>query len=197
MYGMLMYSLRMVKMFHDIGIYDKAAGNIKEIDEDDYYELVLNGLANVAQYYEAEELGEEHCCGGHVVHHFSGPVIPEYYRLCRLYEFKHSIAPEENPYVQRADDYYCWCLNNTHGDFASNFDNEGHPREIWAETCPEHNTCEYELIELVHDVLEFYRAEVQTLRAELRSGPTVWLPALPPHVEEPKQAKKTRSKKII
>lgn len=195
MYATLMYCLRLVKMFHDIGIYEKAAGDIQEISEDDYYELALRGLEYVAPVHSVEELGEDVCCGGHVMYHFSDPALLEYYRLCRLYEYKHAITPDENPYVKKADDYYIRCINHTDGDFGTNFDNQEHPREIWIETCPERYTCEYALIELVYGVLEFYRNEVKSLQAELMKGPMVWLPALPASQQKPARPKKPRAEK--
>jgi len=201
MYYTLMQCLRLVLFFYDIGIYEEAVGDIKEITEDDYFELALRGISSVAPLYDMEELGEDHCCGGHVVHHFSDPAIPEYYRLCRLYEYKHSITPEENPYVVEADKHYILCLNNTNGEFATNFDDEKHPKEIWVETCPERYAYEHEIIELVHEVLAFFRAKVEDLRAELLRGPVIWLPALPPHKApvpdasaKPKRVRKPRIK---
>jgi len=185
MYYELMRSLHLLKLFHDIGIYDKAVAGIRDISGDDYYELVLLGLEHVAPYFEREELGEEHCCGGHVVYHFSDLAMLEYYRLCRLYEFMHGIPPEKNPYVIDANNYYSRCYFSTYGDFATNYDDEEHPRGIWVETCPEQYISEHDVIELIHEVLEYYRKGLDRLSAELSEGPPVWLPALPPHVGPP------------
>jgi hypothetical protein len=193
MYFFLMQCLRLLKKFHEIGIYEKAAGNIREIAEDNYYELALRGLEHVAPIYGIEELGEDVCCGGHVVHSFSDPAMPEYYRLCRLYEYKHSIAPNENPFVSKADEYFIECLNQTTGDFGSDFDDPEHPKALWIETCPERRACEFGLIDLVHGLMGFYRSEVESLRLELLRGPFVYLPALPEH-KKPAKAKKPRKK---
>lgn len=192
MYYFLIQCLRLVKLFHEIGI-KKTVGDIGEITEDDYLELALRGLEHVAPDYMQEELGDDVCCGGHVMHWFSDPAVPEYYRLCRLYEFKHSITPEENPYVTAADDFYVFCLNQTSGGFNSNYDDERHPRAIWIETCPERCDNEYEIIVLVHNVMEYYKATLETLRAELLRGPLVFLPALPEHKKQEK-AKETRTR---
>jgi len=194
MYYNLIYCLQLLKMFHDIGIYEGAAGDIKEITGDDYYELILRGFESVAPAYEMEELGEEVCCGGHIRYHFSDPSLVEYYRLCRLYEFRQSISPEDNPYVIKADNYYVSCLENTSGAFGSDYDDERHPKEIWIETCPEREAYEHEIIELVHNVMEFYRSEVETLRAELLRRPVVWLPALPPHIGSKRRRKPSTKK---
>ena len=182
----LIHCLRLVKLFHDMGIYEDAVGDIKEIAEGDYYELIMRGFSAVAPAYEAEEPGDEHGCGGHTIHHFSDPALVEYYRLCRLYELKHALPPERNPYMALAENHYITCLNSTNGDFGSNYDDEKHPTEIWIETCPEWYVYEDELIELVHDVLEFYRNEVETLRTDLLTSPIMWLPALPPHSKAPR-----------
>jgi hypothetical protein len=181
-----MYSLRLLKLFHEIGIYKEAVGGIKEITDDDYYELALNGIACVSSYYEAEQLGEDVCCGGHVVHHFSDPAMVEYYRLCRLYEIKHSVTKATNPYVTKADRYYISCLEYARGNFGTDYNNEDDPKEIWIETCPESCLCEYEVVEFIHDMMEYYRNEVETLRTDLLTSPIVWLPALPPHVKAPR-----------
>jgi hypothetical protein len=161
----------MLKFFHDIGIYEKAAGDIESITEDDYYEIFLRGIACVAPVYEQEELGEDVCCGGHIMYHFSDPAIPEYYRLCRLYEYKHSVTPEENPYVQKADAFYSSCCDHTDGDFGAGYNDDVHIREIQIEICPERAVNEYELLLLVYDVLEYYRREAVTLKNELMRGP--------------------------
>jgi len=181
MYYDLLYSLRLLKYLYDIGAYERVAGNIDRITGDDYFELVMLGLENVAEEYYAEEAGEDVCCGGHVIHHFSDPALIEYYRLCRLYESKHSIGPEKNPYVIDADRFYEWCLDNMHGAIATHYDDERRPREILIETCPENSFFEHELLILVHSLMDFYRVKADDIRAELLKGPTFWLPELPPH----------------
>jgi len=185
--------LRFVKFLYDIGIYDEAVGDIQEIGEDDYYELAIRGLENVAPIFGVEELGEDVCCGGHVIYHFSDPDIPEYYRLCRLYEHKHGIGPSDNPYVKKADDFYNDLCAHSYSDFYAGYNDDVHIRNICIETCPERPFDEKEVIELINYLLEYYRSEVETLRAELLTGPIVWLPALPEHKEAPK-TKKTRKK---
>lgn len=194
LYYELMHSLRFVKFLHDIGIYEESMKGIREISEDDYYELALRGLSSVAPVFEIEELDEDVCCGGHVVYHFSDPAIPEYYRLCRLYEHKYGIAPKENPYVKAADNYFVRQYDSCcYSDFGAYYHDEVHVREICIEICPERPVEEWELIELVYDMLEYYRREAETLRAELLRGPVVWLPALPEHKRQTK-AKKPRKK---
>ena len=175
----LMRCLRLLKFLNDIGIYEKAVGDIQAIAENDYYELALRGLYNVAPEFDAEELGEEVCCGGHVAYHFSDPAIPEYYRLCRLYEQKRHITPEVNPYMIKADEAFFRCYSHTYSDFGAYFDDDVHVRELLIETCPEHQIDETEIIEVVHCMLEYYRGEVERLRSELQKGTAVWLPALP------------------
>jgi len=173
--------LRFLKFLYDTGIYEKAVGNIREISEDDYFELALRGLDNAAPVFEVEELGDDVCCGGHTVYHFSSPDIPEYYRLCRLYEYKHGILPFENPYVIRADKTFTELCGNMCSDFGAGFNDDIHVREILIEICPEYPVYEEELIELVHGMMEYYKTGLTRLRAELQKGPVVWLPELPPH----------------
>ena len=189
----LIRCLRLVKFLYDIGIYDKAVGKISEIGEDDYYELALLGLEHVAPVFDLEELGDDVCCGGHALYSFSDPAIPEYYRLCRLYEYKHGIAPEENPYVKDADNHLSGCVQYVSSDFGLYYNDDVHIRDIRIEVCPERPVDERELIELVYATLEYYRCGVETLRAELLSGPVVWLPALPERIKQPKDVR-TRKK---
>ena len=183
-YYELMSCLRLLKFLNDIGIYEKAVGNIQTIYEEDYYELALRGLDNVAPEFGIEELGDEVCCGGHTVYHFSDPAIPEYYRLCRLHEHKHHITPRENPYMIKADKAFDDCCRYTCSDFGAGFDDDVHVREILIETCPEYPFDEREIIEVVHSMLEYYRSELERLRSELLRGPAVWLPALPAHKKQ-------------
>jgi hypothetical protein len=179
MYYELVYALRMVKFFYDIGVYEQAVGNIRSIGEGDYLELFLRGVEHVATIFDIEELGAEVCCGGHTLYHFSDPALLEYYRLCSLYEHKYSLTPEENPYHKKADDYFTRSCNNVSSHFWAGYDDDRHPREIRFETCPDYPFYENEFLVLVYDIMEYYRREVVTLQNELSRGPAVLLPALP------------------
>jgi hypothetical protein len=197
MHYWLIRCLHLLKFLFDIGKYDDCVSGIREICEDDYLELALRGLEHVAPVFHVEELGEDVCCGGHTMYYFSDPAIPEYYRLCRLYEHKHGVAPEENPYVKNADDALISYYYGISSDFGISYNDDIHVREICIETCPERPVDEWEIIELIHNTLEYYRSEVETLRAELLKGPVVWLPALPEHIGQAKaasRAKKQRKK---
>ena len=185
----LINCLRLLKLLHSIGVYEKAVGSIQEITEDDYYELALLGLEHVAPVFDVEELGDEVCCGGHTVYHFSDPAIPEYYRLCRLYEHKHGIEALIDPYVIKADEMFRHFCNDAVSSFGACFNDEVHIRELLIEICPEQLADEMEIIEIIYNMLGFYRIEVERLRSELLSGPMVWLPALPPYVGRKAQKK--------
>jgi hypothetical protein len=190
-YYELMRCLRFLKSLHDFGIYYKTVGNIQKISEDDYYELVLRGLEHAAPIFGVEELGQDVCCGGHVVYHFSSPDILEYYRLCRLLEYQRGIEPKDNPYIVRADESFTNSCRNACSDFGACFNDDTHVREIQLEVCPECMVYEEELIEVVCEMLEFYHSELEKLRAEFLGKPLVWLPALPAH----KQTKKIKPRK--
>ena len=183
-YYELTHCLRFLKFLNDIGIYENAVGNIERISVDDYYELALRGLEHVAPEFYAEELGEDFCCGGHTAYHFSGPAIAEFYRLCRLYEYKHGVAPDDNPHVRRADKALSSFYMQIGGNFGIGYNDDVHIRELIIEICPEHPYDEMEIIWLVRRTLEYYRNELETLQAELQNGPAVWLPALPPHKKQ-------------
>ena len=195
MYYELMRCLRLLKFLNDIGIYEKAVGNIRTISEDDYYELALCGMEHVAPEFYAEELGEDVCCGGHIAYHFSDPAIPEFYRLCRLFEYKHGISPERNPYAAKADDAFTHYCMYTNSSFGVRYNDEVHVREIIIETCPEYLFEEIEVIELIYCMMEYYRSELETLQAELQSGHAIWLPALPAHKKQLK-TRKPRKKAV-
>lgn len=190
----MIQSLRIVKFFYDIGQFDEALKFVTWIHDEDYGELFLNGIGSLAPMFEVEELGEEVCCGGHTLYHFSDPAMTEYYRLSRLYEYKHSIAHENNPYFIKADEHFIECCRYTNGNFGACYDNDDHPREIQIETCPERPLDELELLICIHDVMEFYRNEVIELHKELMRGPMVWLPALPAPKPEKKKRKRRKQK---
>ena len=195
-YCELMRCLRLLKCLHSIGIYEKAVGNIKEISEDDYNDLAFRGMEHVAPIFEMEELSEDICCGGHTVYQFSDPAVPEFYRLCRLYEHRHGIEPGKNPYVVEADDLYSELYRSAPSYFGAGYNDEVHIRELWIETCPERPLDERDIIELVHEMLEFYRSKVETLRSELLRGPVVYLPALPEHKKQTKKPRKKAAKPL-
>ena len=175
----IIQALRIVKFFHDIGKFEDAMKHYTWIESDDLPELFMNGMQYLAPFHESKDLGEDVCCGGHYQYRFSDPALIEYFRLCRLYELRHSITPKDNPYVKKADDDFVECCKNVGGDFGAYYDNDDHPREVQFETCPERPVDEFEFMVCIHNVLEFYRKEVKTLQKEMMRGPMVFLPALP------------------
>lgn len=189
--------LHMLKRYHDIGIYDAVVREAEFISEDDYYEFAELGAEHVAPIFDFEDvplnemthesLIEEECAEQdiyldahyHRVYSFSSPEMREYYRLCRLYEYREKIEPEANPFVRRADSYYCQCLRMTNGYFGAGFDCEKHTTKLMIEVCPDEYMIQCDLIEALHDTLEYYKEHLNALRLELLKGPPVFLPALP------------------
>ncbi|MDR3278145.1 MAG: hypothetical protein LBT12_05170 [Oscillospiraceae bacterium] len=185
--------LEILKKFHELGIYGKVTRGMTELSEGDVCELVELGMDNAAPIAQRSEVpmggddepvtGEEdedaECDHYHQVFHFSSPAMKEYYRLCRLYEYREKIEPEDNPFVKEADDHYCARLRATDGQFLAGFDSDYHTTELQIETCPEWYYNSVEIIIMIHDTLAFYTENLEQLARELRRGPLVFLPALP------------------
>jgi hypothetical protein len=184
--------LEMLKYYHDIGIYGNVVRNAKEISEDDYFEFAEYGLEFVAPDFAFEEISfddnhdpvsedePESTYSDHVhsLYRFGSPEMREYYRLCRLYEHREHISPEENPFVRKADAHCSVCANAIPGYLWIGFD-DVHTRELQVEICPDECFVSIDLIEAVHNILEYYGEHVSDIRLELGKGPPVFLPALP------------------
>jgi hypothetical protein len=187
--------LEMLKYYHDIGIYDNVVRGVKEVREDDRYEFADRGLEFVAPYFDFEQVPmgndheilsdaeaeeyEEYCEHWHAMYRFSSPEMREYYRLCRLYEHRERISPEENPFVRRASLHCAECARAISAYLWFGFDCELHTRELLVEICPDEYCVSLELVRAVHDALAYYGKHVRKLALELKKGPPVHLPALP------------------
>jgi hypothetical protein len=188
-----LYLLEMLRYFHEIGIYEAVVRGTEEITFDDYYEFAELGLELAAPEFDFERvpLGDnceplaenepraEYCEHYHLLYRFGSSELREYYRLCRLYEHRESITPEQNPFVQKADDYYCTCASAVNGYLWMGFDDDCHTSELVVEICRDEYYPTLELIEAIHDTLEYYKEHVIDIKLELLKGPPVFLPALP------------------
>ena len=192
-YSTILEMLQLLKFFHGIGLYDSFC-HITALTEDDYYELVQLGLENIAPIYIESQIssgddgdvvieeGDDcddygwHC---HTLHMFSSPEMQEYYRLCRIYEYKHGLSPKENRFVTAAERHYCNCLNCVSGNFGGSFDDDRHTTKLYIEVCPESDWAAIDLIYCIHETLEFYSENLSGLRLELLKGEPVFLMQLP------------------
>ena len=141
-----------------------------DLDED-----VLSGA-------EMDELDVNTDYHFHDVYSFSSPDMKEYYRLCRLYEHREGIEPEQNPYVRAADEYYTAALRMTEGQFIAGFDSEKRrPAAFFACFAP------LLIVAELQDGTSNQQAR-SALKSGLvrRRGPLVFLPELPPAKEEPR-----------
>jgi len=192
-FSYLVDTIDLLKLFYDIGIYDDVTRQIIDVNGDDFYELQLIGLDCVAPinyYYSVEEFRREYpnssfadtdAYDDNNIQLFSSPEMLEYYRLCRLYEYREGIEPENNPYVIAADKFFKDIFRYTRTYFGADFDDNRYTRMLFIETCPE---CEYdmvEIIELIHDMLTYYTEQLPNLATDIRLGRFTFLPELPAH----------------
>lgn len=191
-YYTLLEMLMLIKYFYDLGKYDVLCGAVESVDEEDYYELILSGLESIAPIYKHSQIAtgedgetiinaDENDYGDHWhdLYTFSSPDMLEYYRLCRLYEYKHAIEPEKNKYVKSAEQSYCECLRSVSGSFYASFDSDRYTTKLWIEICPEDYGLGPDLIYCIHEALEYYTDSLSKLRCELMQGAFTFLPQLP------------------
>jgi hypothetical protein len=185
--------LQMLKYCHEIGIYEDVVRGAKEASGDDYYEFAELGLELVAPEFKCEQIpiGDDHesldedgteyaeCEHWHLLYRFGSPEMREYYRLCRLYEHRESMGPEQNPFVRNADNHYCRCASAVDGHVWIGFDDDRHTSALLVEICPDEYYASLELMEAIHDMIEYYKTHLGDIRLELTKGPPVFLPALP------------------
>jgi len=187
----LLETLDLLKLYHDIGIYDAVTRNIFDVTAEDLYELQLIGLDCVAPIsinYSVAEYRREYpnrvtddtdMYDDNYIQLSGSPEMREYYRLCRLYEYREGIEPETNPYVIAADHYYRDVLASTRSYFGAGFDDDRYTQMLLIETSPE---CEYdmtEIIELIHDMLAYYAEQLPKLERDIKLGRFTFLPGLP------------------
>jgi hypothetical protein len=195
-YNDFIYTLQMLCMFRDVGIYNAATSEIDEITEDDYFELAERGIECSAPIFIRDDVpmgGDEYEIKDtdlneeidhyHTLYRVSSPEMKEYYRLCRLIEYRGGIQPEDNPYVKEADKHYCDCLKMIYTNLWAGFDSNRHTTELVFELCPDYETDVITLIMVIIDTLKYYPAHLGELERDLRMGKPVFLPELPEHIE--------------
>ena len=187
----ILEAIDLLKFYFDIGIYDDVTSNIKKIDGFDNYELELIGLECVAPISTGYTAPEFHLVYKNIeiddfyednyIQLFSSPEMLEYYRLCRLYEYREGVVPEDNPYVVAADRYYRDVLRCTQSYFGAGFDDDHYTQMLLIETSPESEYEIKEIIELIHDMLTYYTEQLPKLDRDLKLGKLTFLPELPAH----------------
>ena len=181
----------LLKLYYDIGIYDAITQHVVHVSEDDFFELQLIGLEYIAPIgyrcsveefkllYRNTVFADTYAYDENDIQLASSPDMIEYYRLCRLYEHREGVEPEQNPYVVAAENYYKETLRATDSYFGAGFDDDHHTTMLYIETCPD---CEYsviEIIELIHDMLMYYTRQLPKLERDIRFGKFTFLPELP------------------
>jgi|GEM_PF-3371771 len=189
-HSFLIEVLTLLKVCHTAGIYDTMTEYISMVDGEDFYELQLLGLECVAPIcrrltpreffleYRNEQLDDDFY-ENNEIWLFGSPEMLEYYRLCRLYEYREGVESEVNPYVIKADKYYDDVLIGVSSNFGVGFDDYHYTRMLLVETCYEWNFSTMEVIGIVRDMLEFYRQNLPKLDADLKLGRITFLPELP------------------
>ena len=188
--------LWMLKTYHDAGIYDVVVRGTETITEDDYYEFSDLGLENAAPLTTRKEFiydnesdewiamrnldnfdgyEEEY---PHNFYTYSSPEMREYCRLCRLYEYREGIPPEQNPYHRRAHTHAAMYMRRV-GNVWIGFTDDDSGNEMYVETSSEMGYDAAEVVNCIHHVMAYYRENLNALRLELLRGPWVFLPALP------------------
>lgn len=193
-YDFIIETLKLLRFYSDIGIYDAVVGESNIINDADYYEFELAGLDHVAPIsskhfvgdeYEDENAPDEgeffHSGCLHTVYYYSSPEMIEYYRLCRLYEHREGIEPDENPYVKAADAHYIAGFQMCDGYFGFGFDSERYTHNLIIELCPENEYNARDIVAFIHSTLKYYAERLSSLERDIRLGKLVWLPELPAH----------------
>jgi len=198
-YESLMYVLRTLKLFHDMGLYAAVTAGMQTVRDDDIYELAELGVEHVAPIFQSEEVPmddsevpmtdaafaqaveEDQYYEGHyhTIYRFSSPEMKEYYRLCRLYEHREGLESKDNPFVREADKHYTKWARSVAGNLWIGFDSDIHTTELVIETCPEDGYDQIDLILAIHKTLQFYMDNLNRLKREIDRNPFIFLLALP------------------
>jgi hypothetical protein len=194
--------LQTLCFFRDAGIYESVTEGMTVLDDNDIYELFELGFDAAAPitYREdipmdgsdtpltADEIAAldvyQECDHYHTVYHYSSPDMREYYRLCRLYEYREGIEPKDDPFVRFASDDYDSVIRQTYGQFCAFFDDDTYTTELMIEICPEWYYDPTEIIRAIIETLKYYDENLSVLERELAKTPFVFLPALPARAEQ-------------
>ena len=195
-YCQILDVLRLLKTYHEAGIYGEIVRTSETICEDDYYEFYDLGLEHAApivrqddwyydgrtdawrSYDDIEDFDENEWDYPNRLFWYSSPDMQEFYRLCRQYEAREGISPAENPFLAQVI-RQVYRLMRTVSQVWIGFYNEEYSAEILVEISPETGCDAAEIVDCIHKSLAYYSEHLNALRLELAKGPTVVLPALP------------------
>ena len=192
--GLLFRVIELLKLYHDIGIYEAVVRTTTQITEEQWYEFVELGLEYVAPVtwedelffvdqtqswvtaQELDQLGLESDNYPTRLIYFTSPEMQEYTHLCRLYERREGIGPKDNPFehrVRRHARLHCGYVLNAWLGFADD------AIALVTEISPEDYFDPISLITNIYNMLLFYTEHLWELRVAILSGPVSFDLALP------------------
>ena len=138
-----------------------------EFDPDYQFDLFYMALQESAEFFESDVDKDDDSI---YIHTLSDKVVTEYYRLCKQYSRRKKVKFKDNPYVKKADDYVAGQMNG--------INDWGISWELITDTKSEYSSLikvylypefmqTVELIESILYSLDFYKNEIEILKAEL------------------------------
>ena len=186
--------IELLKLYHDIGICETVLRTTAQITGEHWYEFAELGLECVApvtwedelfyvdqtqSWVTAQEL-DQLCLESDNyptrLIYFTSPEMQEYTHLCRLYERREGIRPEDNPFehrVRRHAQLHCGYVINAWLGFSDDV------IALVTEISPEDYFDPVELITNIYNILMFYPDHLWELRLAILSGLVSFDLALP------------------
>ena len=161
-------TVRAARMFYEYGKLDRLLERDITTSSDDLYEVYYELLIAATDYMDQkfnEDYEYDHW-------YFSFRSMMQYYRLIREYGSLHSMKLRENPYITKAEDmldvafYPCTCGGGISWEYQKKIGSEW-SSGILVET-DGYFRGEYELLETLLTIDEWYKAEVRKLENLLK-----------------------------
>lgn len=174
-------SLYGAKLLYDFKILDNALSQgFTEMTDDWFYNMYE--LMELCADFFAVDYDEDYDV---TKWYFSNECMVEYYRLCRVYGSAHGMKLKDNPFMQKAERFVENVMDLLTEGFGWNLQTKiGHERAsglLFYFDCYFHG--EYELMEALLEMREWYSNAVIKLRKTLLEERIIWLTALPAHRE--------------
>lgn len=158
-------AIRVCKLFHNYGRLDKLNTRYT-VDEDLHWQMQYEALDYItdnvkSKYYEDTYLQKQY---------YFDTAMTEYYRLCQTYNVRFKTTAENNPYVKKAGGYVNEMMETVYDGFG--YELQTKTNHSWSCRLVVYINneyfCEYiEMVEALLEIFDFYKREVENLRAEL------------------------------